>query len=413
MKRRVVVTGLGVITSLGLDYETFWSALLTGKSGISLVTSFDTTEYSSKIGSEVLEFDPLQYMEKKDARRMDRFAQFSVAASQGALEDSKLKISEENADRIGVLIGSGIGGMKTFEDQTRVLIEKGPKRISPFFIPMMIADMASGQVSIHTGAQGPNLTAVTACASSTHAIGEAYRIIKYGDADVMIAGGAEAAITPLSYAGFSAAGALSKRNSEPTKASRPFDLERDGFIMGEDAGTIIMEELEAAKARGAKIYGEIVGYGLTGDAYHITSPHPEGLGAAEAMKLAVKDAGWRLEDVDYINAHGTSTAANDKLETMGIKGAFGEHAYKLAISSTKSMTGHLLGAAGAIEAIAVVLALKDGIIPPTINYERPDPECDLDYVPNQARKAEITCALSNSLGFGGHNGTLAFKKFRN
>ena len=413
MKRRVVVTGLGVITSLGLDYETFWSALLTGKSGISLVTSFDTTEYSSKIGSEVLEFDPLQYMEKKDARRMDRFAQFSVAASQGALEDSKLKISEENADRIGVLIGSGIGGMKTFEDQTRVLIEKGPKRISPFFIPMMIADMASGQVSIHTGARGPNLTAVTACASSTHAIGEAYRIIKYGDADVMIAGGAEAAITPLSYAGFSAAGALSKRNSEPTKASRPFDLERDGFIMGEGAGTIIMEELEAAKARGAKIYGEIVGYGLTGDAYHITSPHPEGLGAAEAMKLAVKDAGWRLEDVDYINAHGTSTAANDKLETMGIKGAFGEHAYKLAISSTKSMTGHLLGAAGAIEAIAVVLALKNGIIPPTINYERPDPECDLDYVPNQARKAEITCALSNSLGFGGHNGTLAFKKFRN
>lgn len=411
MKRRVVVTGLGVITSLGLDYETFWSSLINGKSGISLVTSFDTTEFPSKIGSEVLEFDPLQYMERKDARRMDRFAQFSVAASQEAVEDSKLKITEENAHRIGVLIGSGIGGMKTFEDQTRVLIEKGPKRISPFFIPMMIADMASGQVSIHTGARGPNLTAVTACASSTHAIGEAYRIIKYGDADVMIAGGAEAAITPLSYAGFSAAGALSKHNSEPTKASRPFDLERDGFIMGEGAGTIILEELEAAKARGAKIYGEIVGYGLTGDAYHITSPHPEGLGASEAMKLAVKDAGWRLEDVDYINAHGTSTTANDKLETMGIKRTFGEHAYKLAVSSTKSMTGHLLGAAGAIEAIAIVLALKNGIIPPTMNYEQPDPECDLDYVPNRARTVEITCALSNSLGFGGHNGTLAFKKF--
>ncbi|HEY8344590.1 MAG TPA: beta-ketoacyl-ACP synthase II [Bacillota bacterium] len=412
MSRRVVVTGLGVISALGLDYETFWSSLIKGESGVSLVTSFDTTEFPSKIGAEVKDFDPTQYLEKKEIRRMDRFAQFAVAASKQALEDSGLKITEENAHRIGVLIGSGIGGMKTFEDQTRVLLEKGPNRVSPFFIPMMIADMASGQVSIHTGARGPNLAAVTACASSTHAIGEAYRIIKYGDADVMIAGGAEAAITALSYAGFSAAGALSTRNDQPTKASRPFDRERDGFVMGEGAATIILEELEAAKARGAKIYGEIVGYGLTGDAYHITSPHPEGIGAAEAMRQAIKDAGWRPEEVDYINAHGTSTEANDRLETIAIKKALGEHAYQVAISSTKSMTGHLLGAAGAIEAVAVLLALQRGIIPPTINYENEDPACDLDYVPNKARKQEITRALSNSLGFGGHNGTLAFQKYQ-
>lgn len=412
MSRRVVVTGLGVISSLGLDYETFWSSLINGESGISLVTSFDTTEFPSKIGAEVRDFDPAQYMEKKEIRRMDRFAQFAVAASKQALEDSGLKITEENAHRTGVLIGSGIGGMKTFEDQTRILIEKGPKRISPFFIPMMIADMASGQVSIHTGARGPNLTAVTACASSTHALGEAFRIIKYGDADVMIAGGAEAAITPLSYAGFSAAGALSKRNDEPTKASRPFDQNRDGFIMGEGAATLILEELGAAKARGAKIYGEIVGYGLTGDAYHITSPHPEGIGAAEAMRQAIRDAGWQAEEVDYINAHGTSTEANDKLETIAIKKALGKHAYQVAVSSTKSMTGHLLGAAGAVEAVAVLLALQRGIIPPTINYEHEDPNCDLDYVPNKARKQEITRALSNSLGFGGHNGTLAFQKYK-
>jgi 3-oxoacyl-[acyl-carrier-protein] synthase II len=412
MSRRVVVTGLGVISSLGLDYETFWSSLINGESGISLVASFDTTEFPSKIGAEVRDFDPAQYIEKKEIRRMDRFAQFAVAASKQALEDSGLKITEENAHRTGVLIGSGIGGMKTFEDQTRILIEKGPKRISPFFIPMMIADMASGQVSIHTGARGPNLSAVTACASSTHAIGEAFRIIKYGDADVMIAGGAEAAITSLSYAGFSAAGALSKRNDEPTKASRPFDQERDGFVMGEGAATLILEELEAAKARGAKIYGEIVGYGLTGDAYHITSPHPEGIGAAEAMRQAIRDAGWRPEEVDYINAHGTSTEANDKLETIAIKKALGKHAYQVAISSTKSMTGHLLGAAGAVEAVAVLLALQRGIIPPTINYEHEDPNCDLDYVPNKARKQEITRALSNSLGFGGHNGTLAFQKYK-
>jgi 3-oxoacyl-[acyl-carrier-protein] synthase II len=395
-----------------LDYETFWSSLINGESGISLVASFDTTEFPSKIGAEVRDFDPAQYIEKKEIRRMDRFAQFAVAASKQALEDSGLKITEENAHRTGVLIGSGIGGMKTFEDQTRILIEKGPKRISPFFIPMMIADMASGQVSIHTGARGPNLSAVTACASSTHAIGEAFRIIKYGDADVMIAGGAEAAITSLSYAGFSAAGALSKRNDEPTKASRPFDQERDGFVMGEGAATLILEELEAAKARGAKIYGEIVGYGLTGDAYHITSPHPEGIGAAEAMRQAIRDAGWRPEEVDYINAHGTSTEANDKLETIAIKKALGKHAYQVAISSTKSMTGHLLGAAGAVEAVAVLLALQRGIIPPTINYEHEDPNCDLDYVPNKARKQEITRALSNSLGFGGHNGTLAFQKYK-
>ncbi len=411
MKRRVVVTGMGVISALGLDVQTFWSNIIKGKSGVSLVESFDTTEYETKIAAEVKDFDPVAYLPKKEVRRMDRFVQFAVAATAQALQDANFKITEENAHEVGVLIGSGIGGIKTLEEQARTLFEKGPRRISPFFIPMMIPDMASGQVSIYTGAQGPNLTAVTACASSAHAIGESFRTIQYGDAKMMITGGTEATITGLAMAGFIAAGALSTRNDQPEKASRPFDATRDGFVMGEGAGILILEELEHALARGAEIYGEIVGYGLTGDAYHITSPHPEGRGALKAMEMAIKDAGWQLEQVDYINAHGTSTIQNDLLETKAIKQLFKEKASRLAVSSTKSMTGHLLGAAGGVEAIICLLALKHGIIPPTINYEVPDPECDLDYVPNKAREQQITNALSNSFGFGGHNATLAFAKY--
>jgi len=399
MKRRVVVTGMGVISALGLDVQTFWSNIIKGKSGVSLVESFDTTEYETKIAAEVKDFDPVAYLPKKEVRRMDRFVQFAVAATAQALQDANFKITEENAHEVGVLIGSGIGGIKTLEEQARTLFEKGPRRISPFFIPMMIPDMASGQVSIYTGAQGPNLTAVTACASSAHAIGESFRTIQYGDAKMMITGGTEATITGLAMAGFIAAGALSTRNDQPEKASRPFDATRDGFVMGEGAGILILEELEHALARGAEIYGEIVGYGLTGDAYHITSPHPEGRGALKAMEMAIKDAGWQLEQVDYINAHGTSTIQNDLLETKAIKQLFKEKASRLAVSSTKSMTGHLLGAAGGVEAIICLLALKHGIIPPTINYEVPDPECDLDYVPNKAREQQITNALSNSLAF--------------
>ncbi|NLW56688.1 MAG: beta-ketoacyl-ACP synthase II [Firmicutes bacterium] len=412
MKRRVVVTGMGIISSLGLDVQTFWSNIIQGKSGVSLVESFDTTEFDTKIAAEVKDFQPTDYLSKKEARRMDRFVQFAVVAALQALKDSNFEITEENAHEIGVLIGSGIGGMNTLEEQARNLFEKGPRRVSPFFIPMMIPDMASGQVSIYTGAQGPNLTAVTACASSAHAIGEALRIIQYGDAQMMITGGTEATITGLAMAGFISAGALSKQNAHPEKASRPFDATRDGFVMGEGAGILILEELEHARARGAKIYGEIVGYGLTGDAYHITSPHPEGRGALKAMEMAIKDAGWQLEQVDYINAHGTSTLQNDLLETKAIKQLFKEEARRLAVSSTKSMTGHLLGAAGGVEAIICLLALQHGIIPPTINYEVPDPECDLDYVPNKAREQTINCALSNSFGFGGHNATLAFARYQ-
>lgn len=411
MRRRVVITGLGVISALGLEVDTFWRNIKEGKSGVSFIESFDTSEFATKIGAEVKDFVPTDYVEKKDVRHMDRFTQFAVAAARQALADSALRITEENAHEIGVIVGSGIGGLQTLEEQARRLWEKGPKRVSPFFIPMIIPDIASGQVSIVTGAQGPNLAAVTACASSAHAIGEAFRIIQYGDAEVMIAGGAEAAITPLGIAGFNAAGALSTNNAHPEKASRPFDAQRDGFVMGEGAGIIILEELEHALKRGAKIYGEIVGYGLTGDAYHITSPHPEGLGAQRAMAMAMKDAGWEPKEVDYINAHGTSTLQNDLLETKAIKALFGDDAYKLAVSSTKSMTGHLLGAAGGVEAIICLLALRDGVIPPTINYEVPDPACDLDYVPNVARQQPITRVLSNSFGFGGHNATLAFAKY--
>ncbi len=410
MKRRVVVTGLGVITALGQDVEEFWSAIVNGRSGVSLITAFDTTDFDVKIGCEVKDFDPSAFIDKKSLRRMDRFVQFAVVASLKALQDSGIAINEENASRVGVSLGSGIGGMRTMEEQFKISHEKGPRRVSPFFIPMIIANMGAGQVSIYTGARGPNFSTVTACASSAHAIGEAFRAIQYGDADVMIAGGSEAAITPISYAGFTSAGTLAKRNDEPEKASRPFDAGREGFVMGEGAGIIILEELEKARARGARIYGEIVGYGLSGDAYHITAPHPEGMGGYEAMKNTLNDAGLKPEEIDYINAHGTSTIPNDKIETMAIKRLFGDHAYKLAVSSTKSMIGHTLGAAGAIGAIAAILSLRDGVIHPTINYEHPDPDCTLDYTPNTARDRVVHAAISNSFGFGGQNCSLLFGK---
>lgn len=411
MTKRVVVTGMGVITPLGNEVETFWQALLEGKSGVGQTTAFPTEGFSTTIGAEVKDFHPENYFEKKEIRRMDQFVQFAAAAAIDALKDSGLTIDESNADRVGVIIGSGIGGIQTFEEQCRNLIEKGPGRVSPFFIPMMIPNMAAGQVSIMTGARGPNWAAVTACASGAHAIGEAFKTIQRGQADVVIAGGSEAPMTPLTYAGFSSAGALSKRNGEPERASRPFDAERDGFVMSEGSGILILEDLESAKRRGAKIYGEILGYGLSGDAYHITAPHPEAVGGILAMKMALNDGGVQPEAIDYINAHGTSTPFNDRLETLAIKTTFGEHAYRLAVSSTKSMTGHMLGAAGAVEGIISILTLRDGIIPPTINYENPDPDCDLDYVPNQARKKSIKLALSNSLGFGGHNACLLFGRY--
>jgi len=411
MKKRVVVTGMGVISPIGNDIASFWNGLLEGKSGVDYITQFDTSDYSVKIAAEVKNFNPEDFIEKKEIRRLDRFTQFAIAASQMALADSKLAINDENAERVGVYIGSGIGGLKTIEEQHNVLLEKGPKRISPFFIPMLISNMASGQVSILTGAKGPNSAPVSACATGTHAIGDAYLMIERGDADVMITGGTEATITPLAVGGFASMRALSTRNEEPTRASRPFERDRDGFVMGEGCGVLILESLEHALERGAQIYAEVIGYGATGDAHHLTAPAPGGEGAARAMKIAIKRANIQPEEVDYINAHGTSTDLNDKFETMAIKGAFGEHAYKLLVSSTKSVTGHLLGAAGAVEGIAIALALKNGIIPPTINYENADPDCDLDYVPNQARKQNIKVALSNSLGFGGHNATIVMKKY--
>lgn len=411
MKNRVVITGLGVITSLGKDIDTFWKNITSGVSGVGEITSFDVSEYPTRIGAEIKDFNPEDYIDKKEAKRMDRFAQFAVAATKLALQDAGLNLDETNRDRVGVYIGSGIGGLATFEENFKTLLEKGPKRVSPFLIPMMIANMASGQVSIMFGARGPNSSPISACATGTHAIGDAAEIIRRGKADVMIAGGSEATIRPLAFAGFSSMKAMSTRNDEPTKASRPFDLNRDGFVMGEGAGILILESLEHAKKRGAKIIAEVVGYGMSGDAYHLTAPAPEGEGAARAMREALDDAGLNPEDVDYINAHGTSTDYNDKFETLAIKKVFGEHAYKLAVSSTKSMTGHLLGAAGGVEAVICALTIREGIIPPTINYETPDPECDLDYVPNVARKAEVRVALSNSLGFGGHNATIILKAY--
>lgn len=409
--RRVVVTGMGAITPLGLDVPSFWEGLKHGRNGVTTITSFDPTGQPVRFAAEVKGFSAENYMERKEARRMDRFTQFAVAATKEALASSGLQITDENRARIGTLIASGIGGLQTLEEQHKVFLERGPDRVSPLLIPMMIANMASGQVAIQFGLQGPCTTVVTACAAGTNAIGDAWEIIRRGDADVMIAGGTEAAITALALASFANARALSTRNDDPEHASRPFDAERDGFVMGEGAGVLVLEELEHALQRGAPILAEITGYAMTADAYHITAPDPEGDGAKRVMELAMRKAGVAPDEVDYINAHGTSTPANDRLETLAIKRAFGEHAYRLAVSSTKSMTGHLLGAAGAVEAIATVLAIQHQIAPPTINYQVPDPECDLDYVPNVARPMKIGIALSNSFGFGGHNATLVFKRW--
>ena len=411
MKRRVVITGIGVITPLGTGVEKTWQGLLEGRSGIRRITHFDASSYPVQIAGEVPDFDPRDYIEEKEIKKMDRFIHFALAASEMALKDSGLEINQSNAERVGVIIGSGIGGLPMIEHYTKILNERGYRRISPFFIPMSIINLASGRVSIRFGAKGPNSAVVTACSSGSHAIGDAFKIIQRGDADVMIAGGSEAVISPLGIAGFTVMKALSRRNDEPEKASRPFDLNRDGFVMAEGAGIVILEALEKALERGAKIYAEIVGYGMTGDAYHITSPSPDGEGAARCIKAALQDAGIQPQEVNYINAHGTSTKYNDELETMAIKDVFGEHAYKLAVSSTKSMTGHLLGAAGGVEAVISVLSIYNNVVPPTINLENPDPECDLDYVPNQKREMTVNYALSNSFGFGGTNACLLFKKF--
>lgn len=412
MSKRVVVTGIGVVSPLG-NKEQLWQNLLAGESGIGLISRFDTSDFPVKIAAEVKDFDPAEYIDRKDARRMDPFCQYAVVAALDSLRDAELEITDENACRVGVIVGSGIGGIQTLETQAKVLEERGPGRVSPFFVPMLIPDMASGQIAIATGAKGPNSCTVTACATGTNAIGDAFRVISRGNADVMLAGGAEAAITPLALAGFMAARALSSRNEDPKRASRPFDLERDGFVMGEGSCILVLEELEHAKARGAKIYGEIIGFGSTGDAYHITSPAPDHEGAQRAMKEALADANILPEQVDYINAHGTSTEYNDKYETIAIKAVFGEEAYQIPVTSTKALTGHLLGAAGAVEAAICLLALKNQVIPGTYNYENPDPECDLDYVPNQSRKANLEVAMSNSFGFGGHNSVLVFKRWGN
>jgi 3-oxoacyl-[acyl-carrier-protein] synthase II len=409
-KKRVVVTGLGAVTPVGNDVETAWNNIINGVSGIGRLTRLDPEQFPAKVAAEVKDFNIEEYVDKKEARKMDRFTQYAVAAAKMAVNDANLTINDDNAARIGVWIGSGIGGMETFEEQFTIFKEKGPRRVSPFFVPMMIPDMAAGQVSIALGAKGINSCTVTACASGANSIGDAFKVIQRGDAVAMITGGAEAPLSYMAFAGFSSAKALSF-NEDPKTACRPFDKNRSGFVMGEGAGILILEELEHALARGAKIYAEIVGYGATGDAFHITLPAPGGEGGVRAMRQALEDAGLQPDEIDYINAHGTSTEANEKYETMAIKEVFGEHAYKVAISSTKSMTGHLLGAAGAVEAIFSVKAITDGIIPPTINYETPDPECDLDYVPNVARKQEVRAVLSNSLGFGGHNAALIFKKY--
>lgn len=410
MKRRVVVTGLGIVSPLGIGLKANETALFEGRSGVDFIKTFTPDEnFPVKIAGEVDGFDPEQFIDHKDVKKMDRFIHYAVACSKMALEDSGVEINDENAERVGVIVGVGLGGLPTIEKYHDIFKERGVKKISPFFIPMLIANLASGQVSIAFGAKGPNSCVVTACATGTHSIGEAARMIQYGDADVMFAGGTESVITPLCIGGFNASKALSHRNDDPQGASRPFDKDRDGFVIGEGGGVVILEEMEIAKKRGAKIYGELIGYGLNSDAYHITATSPGGEGAARCLKLAMNNAGINKEDVDYINAHGTSTAA-DATETQAIKTAFGDHAFKLAVSSTKSMTGHLLGAAGGIEAIFTLLAMKRGLIPPTINYTTPDPECDLDYVPNEARESDLSICVSNSFGFGGTNGVLIFKK---
>jgi len=411
-KRRVVITGVGAVTPVGNTAEEFWQALMEGRSGIGPITRFDTTGFDTRIAGELKGFDPLKYIDKKDDRKFDPFLKYAVASAAMAVEDAALKTDKVEATRFGVLVGSGIGGLETLLDNYEALRTKGPDRVSPFLIPMLIVNMASGAISMRLGAKGPNTAVVTACATGNHAIGDAAKIIQRGDADVMIAGGAEAIIIPLAIAGFSQMKAMSTRNDDPAHASRPFDAERDGFVCGEGAGIMVLESLEHASRRGARIYAEIVGYGMTGDAHHMTAPDPEGDGAARAMSAALRDAGLDPSAVGYINAHGTSTPYNDKFETIAIKRVFGEHARTLAVSSTKSMTGHLLGAAGGIEAIATTFAIHRGMLPPTINYEKPDPDCDLDYVPNHARPQEVEVALSNAFGFGGTNATLAFRKFR-
>ena len=410
MKRRVVVTGLGIVSPIGCVKEEFWSNLIQGKSGIGHLTHFDASQYESRIAGEVRNFAPHPFISSKDLRRMEKFVQFGVTAAKNAIDESGLDISKEDPYRIGVLVGSGIGSLRIIEEEHKVILEKGPSRVTPFLIPMLIVNMASGHISIMLKIKGPNLCITTACASGAHAIGEAMRIIQYGDADIMIAGGTESCITALGVGGFCALKALSTRNNEPERASRPFDKARDGFVMSEGCGIVILEELEHAKKRNAKIYGEIVGYGMTGDAYHMTAPDPEGEGAARCMANALKDANLKPEDISYINAHGTSTSLNDKIETLAIKKVFGNFAKKVPVSSTKSMLGHQLGAAGGVEFVICCLAIERGIIPPTINYETPDPDCDLDYVPNKARQAKVNVCLSNSLGFGGHNATLCVKK---
>ncbi len=411
MSRRVVVTGVGLLSSVGNGTEQTWEAVKAGRSGIGRITAFDPAAYSCQIAGEVKNFDPTQFIEKREIKKMGRFIQFAIAASDYALQSAQLKVAPEFAERTGVYIGSGIGGFEVIEREFKILLERGPSRISPFFIPATIINLASGYVSIRAGAKGPNSATATACTSSAHAIGDSFKIIQRSDADVMICGGAEAAITQMGIGGFAAMRALSQRNNEPEKASRPWDKMRDGFVVGEGAGIIVLEELEFAKGRGAPILAEIVGYGMSADAFHITSPAENGDGAFRVMRSALKDANLAPEQIDYINAHGTSTEMGDKIETTAVKRAFGEHAYKVAVSSTKSMTGHLLGGAGGLEAGLTVLAMRDQIAPPTINYEVPDPECDLDYVPNVARPMRIDCTLSNSFGFGGTNGCLVFKRY--
>lgn len=410
-RRRVVITGLGVISPVGNTLQEAWASLVQGKGGVGPLTLFDAKEYPTRFAAEVKNFNPDQYLTHKESKHSDRFVQFAVASAKQAWDDSKLDITKEDPHRIGCWIGTGMGGLSTIEEGYRDLQARGPSRVRPFFIPMIICNMAPGQVSISLGIKGPNSCTVSACASSAHAIGDSYDIIERGEAEVMVTGGSECAITPLGVAGFCALKALSTRNDDPQTASRPFDKDRDGFVIAEGAAMLVLEELEHAKKRGARIYGEIVGYGMTGDAYHITAPDPNGEGAAGAMAAALKDAGLSPKDISYINAHGTSTAMNDRIETGAIKKVFGDHAKKIPVSSTKSMTGHLLGAAGAIEFLACLMAMQDQIIPPTINYKTPDPECDLDYVPNQARKAKLDVCLSNSLGFGGHNVALIVRKF--
>ncbi len=411
-RKRVVVTGLGAITPIGNTLTAYWDGLLSGQNGIGSITLFDASRHDCRIAGEVKGFDPHAYMDRKEAKRMDRFAQFGVAASKQAIADSQFVINDLNAEQVGVLIGTGIGGLKVLEDQQEINLTKGPDRCSPFMIPMMIANMAAGLTAIHTGAKGPNSCSVTACAAGSNAIGDAFRLVQNGYAQAMICGGTEAAVTSLSVAGFAACKAMSTRNDDPAHASRPFDKNRDGFVLGEGSGILILEELEHALARGVRIYAEIVGYGATCDAYHITSPVPGGEGAARAISLALKDANLTPDQVSYINAHGTSTPANDSTETAAMKKALGDHAYKITVSSTKSMTGHLLGGSGGIEAVAAVMAVANDRVPPTINLDHPDPDCDLDYVPHHSREQIVNVALSNSFGFGGHNVTLAFKKYR-